>query len=68
MVTRIHLRGVAFAHGDALEWQRQYGKAQTKFAEAVALRDQALQTDVYQPTRMERIAPMDGVGNPTPWR
>jgi hypothetical protein len=58
----------AFAHADALEWQRQYGKAQVKLQEANALLDQARQADTYQPARMERIMPADGVGTSIPWR
>jgi hypothetical protein len=58
----------AFAHGDALEWMRQYAKAATKFSEAQALLAQARDSDVYQPARMERITPVDPVGSCIPWR
>lgn len=57
----------AFAHGDALEWQRQYGKAQRKFEEALGLLTAAANQDVWQPLRLPRVIASDGVGNPRPW-
>lgn len=57
----------AFAHGDALEWMRQYAKAQAKFAEAMALLEHAKRDDAWQPMRSQQILPVDGVGNPSPF-
>ncbi len=49
----------AMVHGDALEWQRQYGKAQGKFAEGLALLAEAKKTEIYQAAQQQRITPGD---------
>lgn len=51
----------AYTHGDALEWQQQYGKAQGKFAEAIALEAKAKRSEVYQAAQSARITPADGM-------
>lgn len=49
----------ALVHGDALEWQQQYGKAQAKFAEGVALLEAAYRTELYQAANAYRLTPGD---------
>lgn len=52
----------AMVHGDALEWQRQYGKAQGKFAEAIALQTEAKRTETYQAAQNARMTPGESLG------
>jgi hypothetical protein len=49
----------AYVHGDALEFQRQYGKAQGKFAEAIALEKAAKDRETYQSAQTARFTPGD---------
>lgn len=55
---------LAFAQGDMLQRERQYGKAQQCYTEAVALLDRLKQIEVVQAANNKRIIPDDGYGNP----
>jgi hypothetical protein len=48
---------LALVHGDALEWQRQYSKAQIKFGEGLALLATAKKDEVFQRSQVKRITP-----------
>lgn len=51
----------AYVQGDALEKMRQYGKAQAKFAEALALEAKAKKDETYQAAQSKRLTPGDGM-------
>jgi len=53
----------ALVHGDALEWQQQYGKAQGKFAEGLALLQQAKQAETYQASQQIRFTPAESLAD-----
>lgn len=55
---------LAFAQGDMLERERQYGKAQLCYQEGVALLDRLKAIEVVQAAHNKRIVPDDGYGNP----
>ena len=51
---------LAYAHADLLEYMRQYGKAQSKFAEAMALEAQYEESEVWQRGGQIQIVPEIG--------
>lgn len=58
---------LTFAQADMLERERQYGKAQAKKAEAVALIDQLKRIETVQQAHNVRFIPEDGYGNTDMW-
>lgn len=61
---------IAMAQGDMLERERQYGKANLKFQEGVALLEQFKAAETIQQAHNQRIIPDSGFGDPaeTLWR
>ena len=61
---------IAMAQGDMLERERQYGKANLKFQEGVALLNQFKAEETIQQAHNQRIIPDSGFGDPseTLWR
>lgn len=53
---------IAFVHADLLEYRRQYGKAQSKMQEAVALLQQVIDVEALQEATNARIQPEEGFG------
>ena len=52
---------IALTHGDTLEFMRQYGKAQGKFQEGIALLTGAKKDEVYQRAQSKRITPSESL-------
>jgi hypothetical protein len=55
---------LAFAQGDMLQRERQYGKAQALYQEAMALFDQVKRLETVQQAHQTRIIPEGGYGEP----